>query len=94
MLCNLPKGEPTGLPGGKAPLTEVGVVAGGEARPPWAFGLTTVELEGETEGEAFECGDLAGEEVESRSGFPMCPLLFIKGEAGVGLKAAAWATAA
>ena len=47
--------EPTGLPGSKppVPLTEdVGVVAGGEAMPPWPLGLTTVDDEGDTEGDA------------------------------------------
>ena len=56
MLCNLFSGDPTGLPGGRAvPLTEeVGVVAGGEAKPPWPLGLTTVDDEGDTEGDAWK----------------------------------------
>ena len=55
MHCNLFRGEPTGLPGSKppVPLTEdVGVVAGGEAMPPWPLGLTTVDDEGDTDGDA------------------------------------------
>ena len=73
MFCNLLRGELAGwgLEGGSPAvrLTEEGgvVVDEGEAKPPGAFGLTTDDDDGDTDGEALLWGDLAGEEVLSLS---------------------------
>ena len=91
MLCSLLSGELAewGLvgPAGMTPLTEDVGVEDGEAKPPVALGLTTDDEEGDTEGEALLCGDLAGEEVESRSG--LSPLLLIEGASAAAAAAAA-----